>query len=182
MAESGAGHLIFRTSWVYGATGKNFLLTILKLAREREVLRVVADQHGAPTWSRDLARMTARGDRAGVRRRRRGARACRMCWREVGGVLSRGWGGRDDVVWICGGGGAVAQEREPRCGLRRLRRLRRRSIRRRRERPANSRMNCGKLAERFGWTMMDWQRVAARRCWRSYEWTGFVSGSRRGGQ
>ena len=59
LAESGAGHMIFRTSWVYGATGKNFLLTILKLAREREKLRIVADQHGAPTWSRDLAKMTA---------------------------------------------------------------------------------------------------------------------------
>src|ERR1700733_11063982 len=44
LAERGAGHFIFRTSWVYGAKGKNFLLTILKLARERERLRVVADQ------------------------------------------------------------------------------------------------------------------------------------------
>src|SRR5580765_6408945 len=60
LAESGAGYLIFRTSWVYGARGKNFLLTILKRARERERLRVVDDQHGAATWSRDLARMTAR--------------------------------------------------------------------------------------------------------------------------
>ena len=65
LSGSGVFHAVFRTSWVYGATGKNFLRTILKLAREREVVRVVADQHGAPTWSRDLAKMTAQ-DRKSV--------------------------------------------------------------------------------------------------------------------
>ncbi len=59
LLASGAEAMIFRTSWVYGATGKNFLRTILKAAREREELRVVADQYGAPTWSRDLAKMAA---------------------------------------------------------------------------------------------------------------------------
>jgi dTDP-4-dehydrorhamnose reductase len=56
---SGVPHLIFRTSWVYGRRGKNFLLTMLKLAQTREELSIVDDQIGAPTWSRMIAEATA---------------------------------------------------------------------------------------------------------------------------
>jgi len=56
---AGCNHLTFRLCWVYGARGQNFLLTMMRLARERETLRVVRDQIGSPTWSRMIAEATA---------------------------------------------------------------------------------------------------------------------------
>jgi dTDP-4-dehydrorhamnose reductase len=58
VAEAGGNYLIFRTSWVYGPHGNNFLLTMLRLARERSSLSIVDDQIGAPTTSIELARAT----------------------------------------------------------------------------------------------------------------------------
>ncbi|MCX7177776.1 MAG: sugar nucleotide-binding protein, partial [Proteobacteria bacterium] len=55
----GGRFLIFRTSWVYGLRGNNFLRTILRLAETQEALRIVDDQLGAPTWSRMIAEATA---------------------------------------------------------------------------------------------------------------------------
>jgi dTDP-4-dehydrorhamnose reductase len=55
----GGRYLILRTSWVYGLRGKNFLSTVLRLAREQDSLRIVDDQFGVPNWSRTLAEGTA---------------------------------------------------------------------------------------------------------------------------
>lgn len=56
---AGGAHLIFRTAWVYGRRGGNFMLTMIRLMKDRDELRVVADQHGTPTWCRTLAEVPA---------------------------------------------------------------------------------------------------------------------------
>ena len=155
LADSGAGSLIFRTSWVYGARGKNFLLTILKLARERETLRVVADQYGAPTWSRDLARMTAEVIGQSEVKARNG---------EIAGVLADTGGvyhaaGTGETTWYGFAVEAVRlqQEREPNARFAEIEAITTAEYPTPAKRPANSRMNCGRLMERFGWKMMDWR-------------------------
>lgn len=59
IVASGIPHYILRTAWVYGNRGGNFMLTMLRLMKERELVRVVNDQVGAPTWSRLIAETTA---------------------------------------------------------------------------------------------------------------------------
>lgn len=81
IAATGVPHLIFRTSWVYGMRGKNFLLTMMRLAAERDELRIVADQHGAPTWCRTLSDTTAC-----ILSQAYGASDWRIWWPENSGV------------------------------------------------------------------------------------------------
>jgi dTDP-4-dehydrorhamnose reductase len=155
LMESGAGHLIFRTSWVYGARGKNFLLTILKLARERETLRIVADQHGAPTWARDLARMTARV----VTQCEAEARGCELAtWLgEIGGVYHAAGAGETTWHGFATHALRLLQKAEPNTRFAKIEAITTAEYPTPAKRPTNSRMNCGKLKERFGWKMMDWQ-------------------------
>ncbi|HET7096013.1 MAG TPA: dTDP-4-dehydrorhamnose reductase, partial [Casimicrobiaceae bacterium] len=66
VAAAGRHALVFRTSWVYGLRGRNFLLTIRRLAAERDEISIVADQVGVPNWSRALAEATVRILAAGL--------------------------------------------------------------------------------------------------------------------
>jgi len=66
IAAVGGHALVLRTGWVYGLEGKNFLMTIRRLAAERDELRIVADQIGVPNWTRTLAEATARMVAAGL--------------------------------------------------------------------------------------------------------------------
>jgi dTDP-4-dehydrorhamnose reductase len=154
LATAGDGHMIFRTSWVYGAQGKNFLLTILKLAREREHLRVVGDQYGAPTWSRDLAEMTLQV----IGRCEKAAAG-----RDLAGVLSQVSGvyhatGRGETTWHGFAAEAIRllREKEPATRFARVEAITTADYPTPAKRPANSRLNCNKLEQQFGWRMMHW--------------------------
>jgi dTDP-4-dehydrorhamnose reductase len=155
LEETGARHMIFRTSWVYGATGKNFLRTILKAARERDRLRVVADQHGAPTWSRDLAKMTAHviervEDMAGEK-------SPSDSMAEFQGIYHAA--GAGETTWHGFAAEAIARlrKREPGAKLAEVDAITTAEYPTPAKRPANSRLNCEKLAQRFGWRMMNWK-------------------------
>jgi dTDP-4-dehydrorhamnose reductase len=156
LAESGAGHMIFRTSWVYGGVGRNFLLTILKLAREREVLRVVEDQHGSPTWSRDLAKLTVRA----IGRCETAAAQMRELvdvLADVGGLYHAA--GAGETTWYGFAAEAVRMQRQAAQGARlaEIEAITTAEYPTRAKRPFNSRMNCSKLADGLGWRMMDWR-------------------------
>jgi dTDP-4-dehydrorhamnose reductase len=162
LAESGAAHMIFRTSWVYGTRGKNFLLTILKLARERETLRVVADQHGTPTWSRNLAEMTVHV-----------IRNCEKATGQDGKQLPEALAPLRGIYHVSGSGETtwhefaveavrLQQERERKDRFAEIVAITTAEYPTPARRPANSRLNCGKLEQRFGWQMMDWHESLRR--------------------
>ncbi|WP_269509978.1 dTDP-4-dehydrorhamnose reductase [Burkholderia sp. IMCC1007] len=72
VAHAGGDWLTFRTTWVFASRGKNFLRTMLRLAKERQEIKVVADQYGAPTWARSIADGTAHALATAIRERKAG--------------------------------------------------------------------------------------------------------------
>ena len=152
LVASGARHLIVRTSWVFGGKGHNFLRTILRLALERAEIGIVDDQFGAPTWSRDLAKMAAyvicHCD-SGVL----GARGDTPLQSEIFHAASQG-----ETTWH--GFATAALELNatlhPGVRLARLLAVPTSAYPTAAKRPQNSRLDCTRLFETFGWQMMDW--------------------------
>lgn len=148
LAQAGIPHLILRTSWVYGLRGRNFLLTIQKLARERETLSVVDDQFGAPTWSRLIAGATALTvarwlDRAdlmpdsGVYHL---SCAGRTSWHGfAASILAPLAATEDRIAQLL----AIPTSGYPTPAAR----------------PANSQLDCGKLEQHFGVRLPDWHHA-----------------------
>lgn len=147
---SGARAIVLRTSWVYAASGKNFVLTMLNAARKTSQLRVVADQRGCPTAAADLAAaILAIADRLGDG------------WQDgFGGIYHAA--GSGETTWH--GLAEAIFARAERHGLPRptVAAIATADWPTPARRPPDSRLDCGKLSHRFGLRLPDWRDSIAR--------------------
>jgi len=161
VSGSGAAYFTFRTSWVYGATGNNFVRTMLRLAREREHLKIVGDQHGAPTWSWELARLTA--DVMAQMEALAAKNGCSL--QEAALPLSGVYHatGSGATTWYGFAAAAIDELRklEPETKLATVEAIPTSQYPTPAKRPMNSLLDCGKLERTFGWRMPEWQESVA---------------------
>jgi dTDP-4-dehydrorhamnose reductase len=152
---SGCKHLIFRTSWVYGARGGNFAKTMLRLSQEREVLKVINDQIGAPTGAELLADVTAH--------------AIRQAGMQKGGAVPSGiyhLVAEGEVSWFDYASHVVAFAKKSSVAAK----IRANSIEpvpttafpTAAQRPLNSRLNTAKLQATFGVRLPNWKQGVER--------------------
>lgn len=151
---TGCRHLIFRTSWVYGARGSNFLLTMRRLMRERPELKIVADQVGAPTWCRDLAEATAQvlGQLASPMSAADQAEPWGIYHMTNGGETS--WHGFAEAI-------QALDEFDETCAPAHLLPIPSSDYPTPAKRPLNSRLNCDRLEHVFGLRLQDWRDALA---------------------
>jgi dTDP-4-dehydrorhamnose reductase len=154
LAASGAAHLIFRTSWVYSALGKSFLGTISKLAREKDKLTIIDDQHGAPTSASDLAEMTAHLIRQ-MEASGEGRSSEHLVGSRTGVYHAAGTG---ETTWYEFAKHIVAfgKARYPDQTFAEILPIPTKEYPTPAKRPLNSRLDCTKLQENFGWRMPAW--------------------------
>lgn len=148
--ESGAHGLIFRTSWVYSDHGHNFVKTMLKLGREREELKIVGDQIGAPTQAAMLAAMTRRVLDHGLAK----------SFASIAGVYHLCNGG--ETSWYGFAQEIFAQARALGVDLKvqRVTAIPTADYPTPARRPLNSRLDCGKFCQTFGLTSLPtWQQA-----------------------
>jgi len=150
--QAGRQHLIFRTSWVYAARGGNFAKTMLRLAREREQLSVVDDQHGAPTGADLIADVTAH--------------ALRHVLRTGEGQGTYHLAAAGETSWHGYAQHAIAQAQrlQPQAGWRvqAIQAVPSSAFPTPAQRPHNSRLHTGLLQSTFGLTLPPWQQGVDR--------------------
>ncbi len=148
----GGRHLILRTSWVFGLHGANFMKTMLRLATERDELRVIGDQFGAPTWTRHLADATAV-----VASRVAGRKDSPSGLYHLAAAGETSWHGYAETIF----------DQAVKLGLLAkaptVRRITSADFPLPAPRPANSRLDCSRFTADFGITLPDW-RVGLADC------------------
>ena len=149
IAAAGCRHLIFSTSWVYGARGSNFLLTMRRLMRERTELKIVADQIGAPTWCRDLAEAAAQ-----VLAQVRGEDESRWGVYHMTNAGETSWHGFAEAI-------QALDEFDETVPPVRLLPIPGSDYPTPARRPLNSRLNNGKLEQAFGLRLRNWREALA---------------------
>ncbi|MBU0750977.1 MAG: dTDP-4-dehydrorhamnose reductase [Gammaproteobacteria bacterium] len=147
IAAAGASHLILRTSWVFGPHGGNFLKTMLRLAREREELSVVADQVGAPTSAELLADVTTHALRAALAGRLDGG----LYHFAAAGATS--WHGYASFV----AGEARRLGVETKLAPERIKAIPTEQYPLPAPRPKNSRLDCSRISQALDLDLPDWQ-------------------------
>jgi dTDP-4-dehydrorhamnose reductase len=160
IAATGAAHLILRTSWVYSGGGKNFVRTMLRLLSTKTgPLRIVADQHGAPTAAADLATAIAALIAWSASRSKSPSAALA----DLSGVYHCAAGG--ETTWA-GLAGAVRQFLQDKHGMHppEIIPVPTEIYPTPATRPLNSRLNCTKLSETFGVYMPRWDSSVAVAC------------------
>jgi len=153
ISAAGGAYVILRTSWVYSGRKQNFLRTILRLASEREELRIVDDQIGAPTWARDIADATALIVHAACQERAQGQFASGLFNLAAAGATS--WHGfAKAILEEAQRHGLLSTQHRPR-----LKPIPSAEYPAPAARPKNSRLAQGRLSERFGLALPDWQQA-----------------------
>jgi dTDP-4-dehydrorhamnose reductase len=147
---AGAAHLILRTSWVYGLHGVNFVKTMLRAGREREVLRVVDDQVGAPTSARVIADATGQILAQGLR-------DLPGFFQQSGGIVHLACGGESSWHAFALRIFELARARGLPLAIKTVQPIPGAEYPTPARRPSNSRLDCRRLFERFGLTPPDWQ-------------------------
>ncbi len=156
ITASGCRHLILRTSWVYAARGGNFAKTMLKLAAQRDSLRVIADQFGAPTSAELLADTTAL-----LLHRLRTDPALAQQASGLYHITAQGstsWHGYAQFVIAA----AAARGLPLRCASEQVQAITTADYPLPAPRPANSRLDCSKLQTTFGLFLPPWQTQVQR--------------------
>ncbi|MET4069700.1 dTDP-4-dehydrorhamnose reductase [Bradyrhizobium sp. S3.2.6] len=155
IAEAGALHVIARTSWVYAATGANFLKTIVRLAGEREQLRIVGDQIGAPTTADTISQ-------AVVAMLPRSGDDLRKAFEQRSGVVNLVCAGETSWYGFATAIVAGLRSRGAKFAVKEIVPIRSDEFPVKAKRPSNSRLDLTRLRERFGITPPSWQQALDR--------------------